>query len=141
MFSKIAANSREWSITFRLAWLYSASAVAMLMIATFVLYWIMSTSLDRENFQFLHYKASIWAKILENNTTHIANILKNEVLLEEGLYHNYTRITNETGRILFETPTMSEHVPAYAYANILTRDNTTFLTMRWRSAKDKKIYL
>lgn len=142
MFSKTETNQkREWSITFRLAWIYSLSAFAMLVIATFTLYWILNGSLERENFQFLQYKAAIWKKILENNPQNIEHVLRNEVLLEEKLYHNYTRIIDEKGHILLETPGMSGYVPTYAYANILAQNSNIFLTMQWRSPKDRKLYI
>ncbi len=128
-------HPQQWSITTRLTWIYTLSTFIMLMIVTFSLYWIFTTRLEKENYQFLQNKIQVLQKLLQANTNNHV-LLKEEIILEPSLYHYYVRIINNDNKIAIETPNMSDEVPITAFDNITKKSNVVSST-NWISPKRK----
>jgi two-component system heavy metal sensor histidine kinase CusS len=106
-----AEGSRSWSIAARLTLWYTASAFALVLAATGFLYWALSDNLEREDADYLGDQIRIVRALLEKHPGDLA-VLKQEVEVESPARQHplYLRILNESGKVLTETPGMSQHV-------------------------------
>ncbi|MHB1947562.1 MAG: heavy metal sensor histidine kinase [Gammaproteobacteria bacterium] len=127
-------HPRQWSITLRLAWIYALSALCVLIITTFSLYWIFTGRLDKENYQFLENKVLVLQKLMQTQSQS-ASALKEEIMLEPALYHYYSRIIDKSGKVLIETPKMKDTAPVAAFADITPQAIGPFQTLAWRAHK------
>ncbi len=120
-------HPRQWSITLRLAWIYTLSAFCVLLITTCSLYWIFSDRLDKEHYQFIENKLLLLQTLVQSGSD-----LKEETILEPALYHYYVRIIDQSGKILIETPKMNKLVPATLFTNIIPRSVGPFQILYWK---------
>jgi two-component system heavy metal sensor histidine kinase CusS len=143
MFLKTAAKNKRaphnpWSITKRLALIYSISTFLMLVIATFSLYWVLVKNLDYENYEFLHYKTEMLRKILQTKNNKV--MLEDEIYNEPSVYHYYARIVDQKGRVIIETRDMAEHVPLAEFPHEANEPNL-YATKTWHSYSLGKYFL
>lgn len=125
-------NLSRWSITFRLACIYTLSALCILVITTLTLYWFFTTRLEKENHKFLANNVLVLQKALLNTSTKSDHFLQEEIILEPAIYHYYVRVLDETGNILHETPEMSNHVPVSAFSQLSPKEAELFSTTYWK---------
>ena len=136
-------HPREWSIVTRLTWIYAVSTFCVLLITTLSLYWIFTSRLEKDSYQFFENKIVVLQKLILSESNNPA-MLKEETILEPSLYHYYIRIIDKTGKILVETPNMSEIVPTSAYSSISSEAFEPFSKLHWSSKERhqaKKHYL
>lgn len=99
-----------WSLAARLTAWYAASAFVLILAATGFLYWVLATSLDREDDQFLADEVSILRAILSDRPQDAA-ALRQEVEWEWAVRHParvFVRILDEDGHPILETPGLRE---------------------------------
>lgn len=104
----------RWSIVARLTTLYTVSAFAMLVLAAGFLHWTLVVNFRREDGQFLADKVHLLRTILSRTPADPAD-LQEEVEWETAALHfakYYARVLDQRGRILIETPGMSNALPA-----------------------------
>ncbi len=121
-------HPQQWSITWRLAWIYILSAFLILLITTLSLYWVFTYRLEKENYQFLENKILALQKILQMHPNPDTS-LSEEIVFEPTLYHYYSRIVDRNGRIIIETPHMSDLVPVTAFNRIEPKQTGPFRTL------------
>jgi two-component system heavy metal sensor histidine kinase CusS len=108
-----------WSLATRLTVWYGGSAFLLLAAATGFLYWALVTNLDREDDEFLADKLSFLQTLLRDRPAD-ARMLQEEVELEPAARQYgqvYVRLLDADGKLIMETPGMSEHLPAQAFPN------------------------
>ena len=135
--SATASDSR-WSITKQLAWFYTLSTSAMLILALGFLYWVLATTLEREDENFLANRVHALRIILQEQPED-TKALEREIIDENvGLagyqYQTYSRILDESGHILYEAPGMSQEIPPTAFPAL---SEPVHKAQKWQSAKGK----
>lgn len=124
MFWKIEKNKlnpyhpRQWSITFRLTMLYTLTAFCILVITALALYWIFTARLEKDNVQFLKNNILIVQELIQKHETDIPVGLHEEVVIEPPLNNYYTRILDENGKTIIETPDMQKLIPSDVFSDI-----------------------
>jgi two-component system heavy metal sensor histidine kinase CusS len=113
-------ESARWSITKRLALVYTLSAFAMTAAVCALQYSILIRGLERDEVQLVVDKVRELEATLRLHGDD-PRLLDHEVNLEGGvhepgqLYVFYSRILDSTGRVVIETPGMSRLVPVAAF--------------------------
>ena len=135
--SAIASASR-WSITKQLAWFYTLATSGMLILALGFLYWVLATTLDREDELFLINRVHVLRIILQEQPED-AKALEREVSdgnvgLAGYQYQTFSRILDESGHILYEAPGMSREIPPAVFPDLSESANKA---RKWRSATGK----
>jgi two-component system, OmpR family, heavy metal sensor histidine kinase CusS len=102
--------SRSWSIVARLTILYTASAAAILCVASAFLYWVLRENLQAEDRDTVADKIAVLRNILEERSDNL-DALKEEVQWEStarkySVY--YARLLDEAGGVILESPGMRE---------------------------------
>lgn len=95
-----------WSITRRLIISYSLLILTVLLVVSGLLYWILASTFERENNQFLVDKIQVLRMVLQERPDDMG-ALREEVQWEMAARHfekYYARILDEQGRVLIETP-------------------------------------
>jgi two-component system heavy metal sensor histidine kinase CusS len=133
------SNHSRWSITRQLTWLYALSASVMLIFASGFLYWALITTLEKEDEQFFDRRIKFLERLLRADDQ---EALEREISQENGGFNNsqystYTRILNESGITLHETPGMDQETPPTVFPN--ARESKGKIK-KWHSA-DNKTYL
>ncbi|HEY6007620.1 MAG TPA: heavy metal sensor histidine kinase [Geobacteraceae bacterium] len=104
---------RRWSITGRLAFLYTLSAIVTLVAVAILLAWSLHDSMSSEENDFLNDRLRVYRSILESQPDHLRIIHRD--IDWEGAYvkrpEYYARITTAEGKTILETPGMSEVLP------------------------------
>lgn len=113
----------------------------MLIVASGFLYWILATTMEKEDENFLANRVHALRIILQEQPED-TKALEREVIEENiGLasyqYFTYSRILDESGRTLYEAPGMSQEIPAAAFSDV---SEPAGKAQKWRSAEGK-IYL
>lgn len=121
----LLTHPRQWSITLRLAWIYTLSAFCVLIVTTFSLYWIFTNRLDKENYQFLENKVLLLQKLIHSHPDN-QSALKEEIMLEPKLYHYFLRVINKSGQVIAETSHMSDFVPATVFVDLTPKTTQPF---------------
>lgn len=134
-------GSSRWSITKQLAWFYTLATSAMLIVASGFLYWILATTMEREDENFLANRVHALRTILQEQPED-TKALEREVIEENiGLasyqYYTYSRILDESGHTLYETHGMIQETPATAFPDV---SGPAEKTQKWWSTEGK-IYL
>jgi len=128
-------SQTQWSMTLRLAWIYTLSAFCILMVCALSLYWIFTSRLEQENYRFLVNNILILSKILETQATSTEHArreaLREEVILEPAIYHYYVRMVDDTGQTFMETPGMSKLIPAAEFSTIVPERPGDYPTKYW----------
>lgn len=118
------------SISFRLAFTYMLTTFALLVVATFFLYWIFINRLQDDNRLFLQNKILILQKLLQEKMVSI----RDEIIIEPPIDHYFSRVVDEKGKIVLETPGMNNLTPFSVFADIMPSGETTV-------KKHKRYYL
>lgn len=131
-------SSSRWSITKQLAWFYTLTTSAMLILALGFLYWVLATTLEREDENFLANRVHGLRIILQEQPED-TKALEREIIDENvGLagyqYQTYSRILDESGHTLYEAPGMRQEIPPTAFPELSGPANKA---QKWRSAKGK----
>lgn len=104
------------SITAHIAWLYTLSAVVLLTIIVGLLYWIESESMESDDTYFLTDKVRQMRSVLRHPAGE-ATLLEHEAKAQGGVIPAgqqiifYSRILDENGRVLMETPGAEKILP------------------------------
>jgi two-component system heavy metal sensor histidine kinase CusS len=106
------APPRAWSLAARLTAWYALSAFILILLATIILYWALSRSLDDGHDLFLVDKIHIVSNLLRNNP-HGRALLRE---VEEGSTARqyakvFVRITDRTGKLIAQSPEMDQILP------------------------------
>ena len=114
----------------------------MLLFTSGFLYWVLITTLEQEDEHFLRSRLSILETILREHPEN-AQILEREIAEESvafaGSQHlTHSRILDESGRMLHESPGMKQEVPASAFPSPEARPPKA---KRWRSDTNKTYWL
>ena len=114
----------------------------MLIVASGFLYWILATTMEREDENFLANRVHALRIILQEQPED-TKALEREVIEENiGLasyqYYTYSRILDESGRTLYEAHGMSQEIPATAFPDV---SEPAEKTQKWRSANGKTYLL
>ncbi|HVW63729.1 MAG TPA: heavy metal sensor histidine kinase [Nitrosospira sp.] len=114
---KAASGHSRWSITRQLTWLYTLSASIMLIFASGFLYWILITTLEKEDEQFLNSRIEVLDRILRTGSKEAleSEIDQENVGFINSQYHTYSRILNESGITIYEAPGMDQEIPPTAF--------------------------
>jgi two-component system, OmpR family, heavy metal sensor histidine kinase CusS len=100
-------NGKPWSITARLIFLYILSAAVILILIGWYLHQTLAVTLEKDNKQFLLQEIQLLRTVLQEqppNLERLADEQSEGIGLPAGGY--YSRILDETGRRLIETPGM-----------------------------------
>jgi two-component system heavy metal sensor histidine kinase CusS len=137
--SRGAARPRgmtSWPIAVRLAVLYSTSAFAMVLLATAFLYWAFNSDLTGDDDEFLTDKMRVVQDLLREHGEN-SPLLKHQVTWEAVTSHsiepNYARILSASGRVLLETPDMSQLIPVSAFPPPVAATTGRMSGLNWRS--------
>jgi two-component system heavy metal sensor histidine kinase CusS len=139
-----AAGSRPWSITARLAVLFTLSACVILGIATAFLYGVLTESLEKDDFQLLADKV-YWLRVTLREHPDDRSFLAHEVQTETGaarlgsLNVFFTRVLDANGRVLIETPEMDARLAPAMFPPPVPADQMPELMSRW-NAPDGRSY-
>lgn len=104
------------SITARLALLFALSTFLLLAASTAVLHWAITGNLEQDDLQYLRAKIHT-LRIAAADRSNGASLLRHEVEAGSGSYAPdqyfvyYSRILDETGALVMETPEMGRIVP------------------------------
>jgi two-component system heavy metal sensor histidine kinase CusS len=132
------SGASRWSITKQLAWFYTLATSAMLILALGFLYWVLATTLEREDENFLDNRVHALRIILqeqpENTKALEREIIDENIGLASYQYYTYSRILDESGRTLYEAPGMSQEIPPAVFPDLNESDNKA---KKWRTAKGK----
>lgn len=105
------------SITTRLALLFALSTFLLLAASTAVLHWAITSNLEQDDLQYLRAKIRTLG-IAVKDLSQGSALLRHEVEAEGGVYDPdqhfvfYSRILDDAGEIILETPDMGRVVPA-----------------------------
>lgn len=105
------------SIAGKLTLIYGLSVFAILLITSFILYMALIQSINKQNTQYLQDEIAIIRGILKVQPSNIA-FLEEEIpwdpkSLSVEKNHYFTRIIDANGRVLIETPGMSQLLPMH----------------------------
>ena len=130
------------SIATQLAWFYALASSLMLILASGFLYWALVTTLEKEDESFLTNRANELRVILQEQPEDTKS-LEREVVRENAELASYqpktySRILDESGRMMYETPGMGREIPPTVFPTIVTTVNTL---QNWRSANGKSYRL
>ncbi len=109
--------NRPWSLAMRLTIWYAGSAFAILLVATGILYLALVTNLDRQDDQFLVDEVHILRDLLAERPEYV-DAIRQEIEWETAARRYarvYVRLQDHKGRMVAETPGMSEILPADAF--------------------------
>lgn len=138
---KIETPVSRWSITRRLAWIYAVSASIMLIFASGFLYWVLITTLEKEDEHFLKSRVRILEKILQDQPEG-KEALEREIAEENtgfsGQYRTYSRILSGSGQIIYEAQGMNQEIPSVVFPD---PDEQGGKVKRWRSATNRTYLL
>ncbi|HEX8874351.1 MAG TPA: hypothetical protein VF780_06945, partial [Nitrosospira sp.] len=114
---KVTSGYPRWSITRQLTWLYALSASIMLVFASGFLYWVLITTLEREDEHFLNSRIEVLDRILQTGNREILEreVFRKNVGFANSQYHIYSRILNESGIMLYEVPDMDHEIPSAVF--------------------------
>ena len=137
---KITSGFPRWSISRQLAWLYALSASVMLIFASGFLYWVLITTLEKEDEQFLSSRVEVLELILRagNKEALEREISQENVGFTNSQYRAYSRILDEAGRTLHEAHGMNREIPPAVFPN---PDELTSKTKKWRSTANRSYLL
>lgn len=126
------------SITVQLAWFYTLATSLMLILALSFLYWVLANTLEREDESFLVNQAHALSILMqqhpENTKAFQQEIVDGNIGLGNYQYQTYSRILDEMGKTLYETPGMALEIPPSAFIDLSQSDKKAH---KWRSAEDK----
>jgi two-component system heavy metal sensor histidine kinase CusS len=107
----------KWSLAFRLTAWYTVSSLLLVLAATGTLYWALVTNLKRDSDLFLADKVHVVTTLLRERPNDREG-LEEEIELESAARRYdqfYTRLIDEHGKTLLETPGMSRVLPAQCF--------------------------
>ena len=114
----------------------------MLILASSFLYWVLATTLEREDLHFLASQVHELQTILQQQPEDAKALERAVVNKNTGLasyqYHTYSRILDESGRTLYEAPGMGREIPPAVFPPIA---GTPDKAQKWRSANGKTYLL
>lgn len=141
-------NSHPGSIAGRLTVLYTVSASILLVSISAFLYWALVTNLREEDKQLLADKVHTLQRILQEHDD--APIYLEQEIKWEAVsawrspnYAYYSRILDQAGNVLIETPDMSRIIPSAVFPLSMAHDGKAALLKRfefWKTA-DNRPYL
>lgn len=137
-------KSAPWSITARLAVLFTLSACVTLGIATAFLYGVLTESLEKDDFQLLVDKV-YWLRVTLRDHPDNRSFLLHEVQTESGAArlgsHNvfFTRVLDPSGAVLIETPEMDARLAPALFPAPAAPDRVPEEMSRW-NAPDGRSY-
>ncbi len=141
---RAVANSGAppWSISKRLAWFYTLASSLLLIFASVFLYWVLGTTLEKEDERILanqiHELQAIfqtqpdYAKALDREVTH------GNAGMASLQYYIYSRILDEAGRTLAESPGMGGEIPSLVFP---ATSSAPYTSLKWRSTNGKTYLL
>ncbi|MFI4956971.1 MAG: heavy metal sensor histidine kinase [Gammaproteobacteria bacterium] len=104
------------SMTMRLVSIYAATSFALLLILVVSLYLTFTKELETEDKQFLADTISVvQSEFKELKGNRDPDFLKDEFMIEPSIYHYYLRLIDANGKVIIETPNMTELVPVSRY--------------------------
>ncbi len=137
---KAISGSPRWSITKQLAWLYALSAAIMLVFASGFLYWVLITTLEQEDEQFLNSRLHVLDLILQaaNIEALEREIAQENVGLPSARYLTYSRVLDESGHTLYEAPGMNREIPPAVFPDSSASASEA---KKWRSPTNRSYLL
>lgn len=137
---KIKPGFPRWSITRRLAWLYTLSASIMLIFASGFLYWVLITTLEKQDEQFISSRIQVLKLILRSGNTEALEreISEENVEFANSQYRAYSRILDESGHTLYEAHGMNQEIPPAAFPD---PNELASKAKKWRSATNRSYLL
>src|ERR1700758_959405 len=127
-------HSVFWSITGRLAFLYTLSAFGMLVLSTVFLYWVLGNDLERNNNKVLADEVRVLRFILRERPDN-QEALEDEVRFEGASSPYFTRVLNEGGQMIMETPHMADIIAASLFPAPVGMKQEPREGVKWRSHK------
>lgn len=137
-------ESAPWSITARLAVLFTLSACVTLGVATIFLHEVLTESLEKDDYQLLADKV-YWLRVTLRDHPDNRAFLLHEVQTESGAAklgsHNvfFTRVLDGNGQILIETPEMDARLAPSMFPAPAPTDEVPAIMSRW-NAPDGRSY-
>lgn len=120
----VVDSRRRWSLAARLTAWYTASAFVLIFATTCFLYWAVVNTLEREDDQYLHDKASVILNSLRDQPDNEQE-LRSEVTRESGprpAGQIFVRVVNVDGRTVAESPGMNDRLPAAMFPKPFAAD-------------------
>ena len=133
-----------WAISAKLALLFTLSACVTLGVTTAFLFWVLTESLENDDFELLADKVH-WLRITLRDHPDDRRFLVQEVQAESGpsatSFHNlfFTRVIEGNGSVLIETPEMAQRVAPSLFPPPAEADKSPQLMSRW-NAPDGRSY-
>ena len=136
------------SITARLAVLYTASTYVMLLATTAFLYLVVMSGLEQDDVYFLVDKVHRVEWALQHHPDDLS-FLDHEVKWEggpkdfEAVHSFYSRILDDQGRLLIETPGMAKVIPSARFGSPVDPElsSRSEMMQRWRSPEGRNFCL
>jgi two-component system heavy metal sensor histidine kinase CusS len=141
-----AARPRQtasWSLAARLTAWYAGSGFLLILLATGFLYWVLATNLDREDDELLTDKARILRGLLREKPND-ARPLEQEVKWEWAASRHAQfsmRIMDADGKVVLETPGMSEELPAAVFPKPAAFNDQRGTGSEWQTSSGKSYRL
>ena len=110
---RISQYQGNWSIAHRLTWLYTASTLAMLMLAAAYLYWSLVKDVNGDDNDFLANKIQECRRLLRGgmpDTPLLAHEVETEAAASQFITY-YVRLVDSQGQPVIETPEMANILP------------------------------
>ncbi|MFH0872673.1 MAG: heavy metal sensor histidine kinase [bacterium] len=126
---------RSLSITGRLTFLYTLSALGILAVSAVFLYWVLVSNLRREDSQSLAEEIQVLRGILQDRSDE-QEVLEQDLKWEEGssrYYKYYIRVLDEQGPPLIETPGMDRIIAAPQFPKPIGITEMPETGTKWRS--------
>lgn len=126
----------RWSIARRLALLYAASSIVMLVLAATYLYWSLADDAERDDKDFLANKIQECRRLLEEHPSESALLvheIQNEAAASQFIKY-YVRLLDNRGQIALETPGMSDILPSRLFPSSISETQIPSRGMVWKSS-------
>lgn len=133
--------SHRWSISRRLTLFYVLTTAVLLVLAAAYLYWSQVKNLEREDNDFVAAKIQDCREVLRNHPND-ARLLVNEIQVEtaNSLIKYYIRLLDDNGRILLETPGMTNLLPVVVFPAAATNE-TPGPRIIWKTSTGRECLL
>jgi two-component system heavy metal sensor histidine kinase CusS len=114
----------------------------MLIFASGFLYWVLITTLEKEDERFLTSRVHVLDSLLqeqpESREALEREVAEENVGFADSQYRTYSRILNEAGYTLYEAPGMSQEIPPAVFPD---PDESAGKVKKWRSANNRTYLL
>ena len=140
---RVAVTRTHWSITGRLAFLYTLSAVVTLVAVAILIAWSLHATLAEQEDEYISDRLRVFRSILESRQDHL-QIIRSDIDWE-GAYverpEYYVRVLTPEGRTLLETPGMTQTLPVSWFHPVSAMKDRTVSGNIFRRSDGGRLFL